>query len=135
MSDPLDQVLRLVAEGRLTAEEAAPVIDALEANAEVIGEPGNGEDAASVGRPSGSTSSSGSPNRPRVFRLEVSEAGRKVVNLRVPLSLGRMGLDQIPGLSPDSLAQIRRALDAGLSGPILSVDEDDEGNGVRISLE
>ena len=135
MTDPLDQVLQLVAEGRLTAEEAAPVIDALEANADTIGGRGNDDDAASAGGSPGTTGASGSRDRPRVFRLEVSEAGRKVVNLRVPLSLGRMGLDQIPGLSPDSLAQIRRALDEGLSGPILSVDEDDEGNGVRISLE
>jgi hypothetical protein len=29
MTDPLDDVLRLVAEGRLTAEEAAPILDAL----------------------------------------------------------------------------------------------------------
>ena len=28
-ADPLDEVLRLVAEGRLTAEEAAPVLAAL----------------------------------------------------------------------------------------------------------
>jgi hypothetical protein len=131
MTDPLDQVLRLVAEGRLTAEEAAPVIDALQA----AGATGERDDDNAAGGPSVTTGSSGSRDRPRVFRLEVSEAGRKVVNLRVPLSLGRMGLDQIPGLSPDNLAQIRRALDEGLTGPILSVDEDDEGNGVRISLE
>ena len=29
--DPLDQVLRLVADGRLTAEEAAPILAALDA--------------------------------------------------------------------------------------------------------
>ena len=47
MSDPLDQVLRLVAEGRLTAEEAAPIIDALEATGQTGDE--GGETAADPG--------------------------------------------------------------------------------------
>jgi hypothetical protein len=46
-----------------------------------------------------------------------------------------MGLDRIPGLSADSISSIRRALDEGLTGPILAVDEDSDGNGVRIVLE
>jgi hypothetical protein len=126
MSDPLDQVLRLVAEGRLTAEEAAPIIDALEATGQT------GDDGGEPVAPLGAT---GSPGRPKVIRIEVSEDGRKVVNLRVPISLGRMGLDRIPGLSADSISSIRRALDEGLTGPILAVDEDSDGNGVRIVLE
>jgi hypothetical protein len=136
MTDPLDQVLRLVAEGRLTAEEAAPVIDALEAAAAhgAFDAEDQAERAARGQTGQGSTGS-GAPGRPRVIRLEVSEDGRKVVNLRIPLSLGRMGLDRIPGLSTADLASIRQALDAGLTGPILSVDEDDLGNGVRIVLE
>jgi hypothetical protein len=136
MADPLDEVLRLVADGWLTAEEAAPVIDALQAT----GGPDGAADDANA-RTGGSTSgsdgptSSGASARPRVLRLEVSEAGRKVVNLRVPLSLGRMALSQIPGLTADSVSRIRSALDEGLTGPILVVDEDDEGDGVRIILE
>jgi len=66
---------------------------------------------------------------------DVTYTAAKVVNLRVPISLGRMGLDRIPGLSADSISSIRRALDEGLTGPILAVDEDSDGNGVRIVLE
>ena len=62
-------------------------------------------------------------------------SSRKAVNLRVPLSLGRMGLDRIPGLSPEDISDIRQALDQGLTGPILAVDDDGDGNGVRIVLE
>ena len=126
MPDPLDEILRLVAEGWLTAEEAAPVIDALQAVGATDGEAAD-EDADG---PSGSIGS-----RPRTLRLEVSEGGRKVVNLRVPISLGQMALDRIPGLSADNLSSIRKALDEGLTGPILAVDEDDDGSGVRIVLE
>jgi hypothetical protein len=120
MTDPLDQVLRLVAEGRLTAEEAAPVIDALQAA------DGRADDAQ-PDAPQGSN--------PRALRIEVSEGGRKVVNLRVPLAIGRMAIDHVPGLSSDNIARIREALDQGMTGPILVVDEGDDAGGVRIVLE
>jgi len=120
MTDPLDQVLRLVAEGRLTAEEAAPVIDALQA-ADI-----QTDDAPSDAK-HGST--------PRALRIEVSEGGRKVVNLRVRLPLGRMAIDHVPGLSGDNIQRIREAIDHGITGPILVVDEGDDGGGVRIVLE
>jgi len=129
MSDPLDQVLKLVAEGRLTAEEAAPILDALQATGKLGDTP---DDATDTDEPAAPTSSTG---RPRALRIMVLENGRKAVNLRVPLSLGRMGLDRIPGLSPDDISGIRRALDEGVTGPILAVDDDGEGNGVRIVLE
>ena len=127
MSDPLDQDLKLVAEGRLTAEEAAPILDALQATGRL--DPENDDAAPTIDE---STSSS---VRPRALRIMVLENGRKAVNLRVPLSLGRMGIDRIPGLSPDDISDIRRALDEGITGPILAVDDDGEGNGVRIVLE
>jgi hypothetical protein len=128
MSDPLDQVLRLVAEGRLTAEEAAPILDALQAT----GAADDAPDDNSTDEATGPTTSS---SRPHALRIMVLENGRSAVNLRVPLSLGRLGLDRIPGLSPDDISGIRRALDEGLTGPILAVDDDEEGSGVRIVLE
>lgn len=123
MSDPLDDVLRLVAEGRLSAEEAAPILDALGGNASAAGEPGREPDEPL--RDGGV--------RTRAIRVEVSEGGRQVVNLRIPLALGRLALDHIPGLSGDHLARIRDALDHNLSGPIVAVDDD--GGSVRIVLE
>ena len=120
MSDPLDDVLRLVAEGRLTAEEAAPILDALGHARDATGE-AQDEATASGDRPT------------RALRVEVTESGRQVVNLRIPLALGRMALDHIPGISGDHAARIRDALDHGLSGPIVAVDDD--GGSVRIVLE
>ena len=121
MTDPLDDVLRLVAEGRLTAEEAAPILDAL----------GHNRGGASETEEPGSA---GAPERPtRALRVEVTESGRQVVNLRIPLALGRMALDHIPGLSGDHLARIRDALDHGLSGPFVAVDDD--GGSVRFVLD
>ena len=120
-SDPVAKVLELVAAGRLTAEEAAPILDALEDRAEP--------------RRSGTNPPSASDDaRARYARVEVVESGRKAVDLRIPLSLGRMAVGSIPGLSREHLAHIEEAITTGMKGPILNV-QDDDGDGVRIVIE
>ena len=129
--EALEGVLRLLAEGRLTAEEAGPIIDALEGR--------------SSGSRSGSTASNGTrrsegaPPTPaddspaRILRVQVTEQGRTVINLRIPLSLGRAAISQVPGLSEATSDRIREAIEAGVKGSILEVD--DAGDGVRVSIE
>jgi hypothetical protein len=117
VADALERVLQLVAEGRLTAEEAAPLLDALEASAGT------------------STDEPPPANAPAsAVRIEVTDGGRKVVNLRVPLALGRSAINGVPGLSEATAAQIKEAINAGIKGPILDVDDDD-GGGVRVVIE
>lgn len=122
--DPLESVLRLVAEGRLTADEAKPILDAIDAGA---------ADASAPLGPSAepATSPGGGPGR--AIRLEVTDNGRKVVNLRVPLALGRAALNRVPGLSDATAERIREAIEAGVTGPILQID--DAGDGVRVVIE
>jgi SHOCT-like protein len=126
--DPLESVLRLVAEGRLSAEEAGPIIDALETIRPVIG-------ATTTDDPRPADVSAASPGGGpgRAIRIEVTDQGRKVVNLRVPLALGRAALTRIPGLSEATAERIREAIETGVRGPI--VDIDDEGDQVRIVVE
>jgi hypothetical protein len=120
-SDPVAKVLELVAAGRLTAEEAGPILDALEVRAEP--------------RRSGTNPPSAPDDaRARYARVEVVESGRKAVDLRIPLSLGRMAVGSIPGLSREHLAHIEEAITTGMKGPILNV-QDDDGDGVRIVIE
>ncbi len=129
-ADAMDQILRLVAEGRLTANEAGPILDALGH----VASPNDGKrDGPSGSGPAGSskTSTDGSPAR--AIRIEVSESGRKVVNLRVPLALGREALARIPGLSESLTDRVREAMASGFKGSI--VDVEDEGDGVRIIIE
>ena len=125
MSDAaLDQVLRLVAEGRLSAAEAAPILDALEQRSGLPGRAaGAGEAAAD--HPDDDPA--------KVLRVQVTESGRVVVNLRIPLSLGRAAISQVPGISEATSDRIREAIEAGIKGPILEAD--DGGDGVRISIE
>lgn len=120
--DAVDRVLRLVSEGRLTAEEAGPILDALDAT-----RPGASRTGGSSGEPATGDSTA------RALRVEITERGRTVVNLRVPLALGRAALDRVPGISELTSERIREAIAAGIKGPI--VDIDDEGDRVRISIE
>ncbi len=111
--DPLDQILRLVAEGRLTADEAGPIIDAIERR-----QWGGSDDG----------------DRPaNALRVEVTEAGRTVVNLRVPLALGRAAINRVPGISEATSDRIREAIEAGIKGPIVEVDDGDDR--VRVTIE
>jgi hypothetical protein len=128
MGDPLEEVLQLVADGVLTAAEAAPIIDAL-------GTAGLASDDAAAQRDADAERATNTPSGggAKSIRVEITEGGRKVINLRVPVSLGRMALDRIPGLSGNNADLVRRALADGRSGPVLVID--DEGDGVRIVLE
>ncbi len=125
MPDPLEQVLRLVAEGRLTAEEAAPILDALDASGSTGRRPDRPVDDRADEAVGGAA--------PSAIRIEVTDGGRKIVNLRVPITLGRTALDRIPGLSVSTADLVREALTQNRTGTLLDVD--DEGDGVRISLE
>ena len=141
-ADPLEQVLRLVSEGRLTAEEAGPIIAALD----------DRPDDRPADRPSrrepppGGFGSNPPPETPppgpdgfaegrgaSSLRIEVREHGRLVVNLRLPIAAGRFALDSVPGLSGDQVNRVRDALRTGDRGTLLEVD--DHGDGVRIVLE
>lgn len=118
MTDPLDRVLRLVAEGRLTADEAAPILDALDRKNTAEPGPGNGDGRAAA----------------RYARIEVREHGRRVVDLRIPISLGRFALSRVPGLSREQITEVEEAVTNGAHGPILDI-QDPDGDGVRIVLE
>ena len=134
MPDPLEQVLRLVADGRLTAAEAAPILDALAAANAMTDDPAPGPaDPTEPGVP-GEPGDPVQGRAPSSIRIEVKENGRQVVNLRIPVSLGRFAVDRIPGLSESAADLVRSALAAGRHGNLLVVDEED-GDGVRIALE
>ena len=138
MTDPLERVLQLVAEGRLTADEAAPILAALD----LRGTPGPASagsgPAASPTRAIDAGADEGESERERrparYARIEVRESGRRVVDLRIPISLGRFALSRVPGLSREQIAEVEEAVTSGAHGPILDV-QDPDGDGVRIVLE
>src|SRR5690625_4976291 len=77
MSDERLQILRMLEEGKVSAEEAAKLLEA-------VGESGAGPTPA-VGR-----------RRNRVLRVHVTEGERTKVNVNVPLDLARVALRFVP---------------------------------------
>ncbi|HEX8026774.1 MAG TPA: hypothetical protein VF484_11280 [Candidatus Limnocylindrales bacterium] len=141
------RVLQLVAEGRLSADEAAPILDALAkpqpgagAGGQASAFAGGSGHAGHAGRPVTDDAGTSAPEpagggtRPRYARIQVIENGRRAVDLRVPVGLGRFALSKVPGLSREQIDEVQDALASGSHGPILDV-QDVDGDGVRISLE
>lgn len=122
MADELETVLRLVADGTLTPEQAAPLIEALSRPATHTAPPPDAASAASAAA------------RGRQLRIRVTEHGRQVVNLRIPIGFADAALSFLPGIGGDHGERIRQAVSAGSLGPIVDV-EDEDGDGVLISVE
>jgi SHOCT-like protein len=129
MGDELATVLRLVSEGKLSAEEAAPIIAAL--NRPHAPQPPQppGEHpfaGAAATKPSG---------RGRRIRIQVNERGGKVVDVRIPLAFAAMAARVIPGIPERYADLIREAVESDTVGPIVDVSEDEDGDSVLISIE
>lgn len=141
--DELETILRLVAEGHLTSEDAAPIVEALQAARRARDQAARAAGAGS-GKGSGQTSGAagqGGPTGPgsgsagRRMRVQVRSRDRSVVDIRVPLALAGLATDSVPGLSETYRERIRDAIARGITGPILEI-RDDEGEGeVRIVVE
>jgi hypothetical protein len=130
MPDELQVILRMVAEGHLSPQEAAPVIEALtrrEKPASAFDEGFAHDFGAAAVEPSASGGG-------RQIRIRVSERGRQVVNLRIPLAFADMALRMVPGLGQEQSQRIRAAVGSGAIGAILDV-EDEDGDSVLISVE
>jgi hypothetical protein len=123
MGDELTTVLRLVAEGKLSADEAAPIIDALgHRNAPRPPEPPSAPPTAGKGRG-------------RRIRIQVTEKGRRVVDVRVPLAFAAMAGRMVPGIPDSYRALIEQAVEGDVVGPIVDLAEDEDGDAVLITIE
>lgn len=129
MREELATILRLVSEGTLSPKEAAPIIDALSHSPGATPrEPGPAAQPGPAARPAAGSS------RGRRIRIQVSERGRKVVDVRVPLAFAAMAARMVPGI-PDSYATlIEQAVETDQVGPIVDA-EDEDGDAVLISVE
>ena len=128
MGDELATVLRLVAEGKLSADEAAPIIEALGRH----GTPRPPEPPSAF--PFAGAGSSKGPGRGRRVRIQVNERGRKVVDVRVPLAFAAMAARMVPGIPDSYAALIEKAVESDMVGPIVDA-EDEDGDAVLISVE
>ena len=124
-------MLRLVADGTLTPGQAAPIIDVL-SRAEAAERRASGMERPRATADAPRPKSAG--ERGRQLRIRVTEHGRQVVNLRIPIGFVDAALSFVPGIGGDQSERIRQAVQAGEVGPIIDV-EDPDGDSVLISVE
>ena len=187
MPEELETILRLVAEGHLTPDEASPIIDAItRSERTVAGDDFEAEFGRSfeefdedlvagfdvprpdlrrlerlgqridrkvtrrVERAHARAEAARARAEQRVreaqrvaatlgggrqLRIKITERGRQVVNLRIPIGFVETALKFVPGLGGDQSQRIRDAVRAGAVGPILDVEDADGQGGVLISVE
>lgn len=124
----VDKILRLVAEGVLTPEEADEILSATT-------HPGPPQPPPPPQMPgSDDTRNSSAKSGGRHLRIEVSEGGKRVVNLRVPMNIYGWASAFLPGLSDENAERIRSAVASGERGPLLDINDDD-GSRVLIVSE
>jgi hypothetical protein len=140
MRDPLDDVLRLVAEGRLSPAEAAPIIDALATARAATDRAREASEAAQASRAAGRAGRAGPsawapppPGPPRRLRVQVRDGGHTTVDLQLPGVLAELA-GAVPGIPAVYADRVREAIRTGLRGPIIDVTDDD-GSGVTITLD
>lgn len=130
MTEDLEIILARVAAGEITAEEAEPMVAAAidGASGALHGAPGMADESVPPAAPAPET-------RPqRNVRLQVTERGRPMVDLRIPIGLAGLAGAVVPGLSGPQAERIRTALRSGRVGRVLEV-LDEDGDGVIISTE
>jgi hypothetical protein len=171
MPEELETVLRLVAEGKLSPDEASPIIEALTRAERRDADDEEGSEAGTdvpwrgverVVRHATRHARRADWHIERAFaraerglreaemrvgeigdrlstghhlRVRVTERGRQVVNLRVPIGFVESALQFVPGLGGDQAQRIRDAVRSGAIGPILDVEDPDGLGGVFISVE
>jgi len=112
----VEKILKLVSEGALTPEEADEILNALNASQE--NEQGPAEPPPSAAQRTA--------DQPRHLRIQVTERGRPVVNLRVPMNIAGWASAYLPGLSDENADRIRSAINSGVRGPIIDIGDGED---------
>ena len=115
------KILKMIEEGKVSAEDGAKLLAALT-------EPR--KSAAMV-----------NTSENRWFRVRVSDAatGRAKVNVNIPIGLVHVGLKVgarfAPGLEAEEMDAINQALTSGMTGKIIDVTDEEDGEHVEIFIE
>ena len=115
----VDKILRLVEEGALSPDEADRILATL-AEAD-----DTRERASRLADSLAADEGDHIGDRARHLRVEITEGGRRVVNLRVPVNVASFAAGFVPGLPAEAAERIRSSIRAGLRGPIVDIATED----------
>lgn len=126
-SEERKQILEMLSSGKISVEEAARLLEAVESPAANAAEAPGGPVTLGKGR---------------TLRVRVVEHGRQKVNITVPLGLAKffLGLAAKHGLKDEKLKdldvnEIMRQVETGLTGKIVEVNDEAEGQLVEVYVD
>jgi hypothetical protein len=131
----VEKILKLVADGVLTAEEADEILSATADGWRSSSTRTDFTPPQPPEPPSPPQAAGSNQGTPRHIRIEVTEGGKRVVNLRVPMNVVGWASSLVPGLSDEQTDRIRSAMASGQYGPIVDITDDDDGSRVLIVSE
>ncbi len=126
------KILKMVQDGKITADQAAELLKALENRSAPAGQPGAAGQA-----PGGQTSG----QRGRWFRVRITDTdtGKTRVNVRMPLSVVTAGMKMGMRFSPEvegmDITQLAELIQSGEVGQIVDVFDEEDGEHVEVFVE
>ena len=121
------KILKMIEEGKITAEEGAKLLAALAESRRMPPPP--------------PAAMAGSGGEARWFRVRVTDmaTGKTKVNVNIPMGLVNVGIKMgarfAPGLETEQMEAIAEALKSGAMGKIIDVTDDEDGEHVEIFVE
>ncbi len=133
MTSERQRILKMVEEGRITAEEGARLIDALDTAEGATAKAGRGPQRPPV-----------PPLPGRVVRIRVldAETGVEKVNFWIPLALARLAGAMIPEAQRLEMerygirfSDLIHAVEAGTAGTVADIHDNERGDRVEMTIE
>jgi hypothetical protein len=118
------KILKMIEEGKLSAEEGTKLLSAL-----------NGPRVPTPPRPPGM------PGGPRWLRIRVTDvrSGRSKASVQIPLALVDAGMKIGAHFAPEvegvNMSNVMEALRSGVTGKIIDVTDEEDGEHVEIYVE
>jgi hypothetical protein len=121
------KILKMIEEGKLSAEEGTKLLSALSSSRMPV--------------PPRPTGMPGMPGGPRWLRIRVTDVrtGRSKASVQIPLALVDAGLKIGAHFAPEvegvNMSNVMEALRSGVTGKIIDVTDEEDGEHVEIYVE
>lgn len=127
------KILKMVQDGKITADQAAELLKALENRSAPAG--------GAPGQAAGQAPGQANPARGRWFRVRITDTatGKTRVNVRMPLSVVTAGMKMGMRFSPEvegmDIQQLAELISSGETGQIVDVFDEEDGEHVEVFVE